>query len=88
MALGNNAVVVSGVTGVAGQTSSSDESPTSPYAIAAIAVDSGEILWTKALGAMPTAWAIAPDAAGRIVVALEDGRIRCFAAGGNKLLKR
>ena len=74
MALGKNAVVV------AGQVSSSGGSSTSPYAIAALAVEDGELIWTKSLRAMPTAWAIALDAAGRIVVALEDGRVCCFAA--------
>jgi outer membrane protein assembly factor BamB len=74
MALGNNAVVV------AGGISASDESSTSAYAIAALAVENGRMIWTKALGAMPTAWAIALDASGRIAVALEDGQVCCLAA--------
>ena len=40
----------------------------------------GQTLWRQPLGGEPVRWGIAVDAAGRIFVALRDGRIRCFAA--------
>ncbi len=73
MALGNNAVVV------AGRLPSSDSSDQSRYALEALVNEDGRTLWHQPLPSMPVSWTLALDNTGRIVVALQDGRILCFA---------
>jgi len=74
LALGNNAVVV------AGRLPSSPGGSPPRSALAALAVDDGHMLWSHPLPAMPNSWGLALDDAGRIVVALQDGRVLCFTA--------
>ncbi|MCX7428525.1 MAG: PQQ-binding-like beta-propeller repeat protein [Planctomycetia bacterium] len=66
MAIGDNAVVIAGTT------------PEGENMIAALAMDDGRWLWSQALPGMPIQGGLALDAAGRIVVGLEDGRYLCF----------
>ncbi len=73
MALGNNAVVV------AGRSTESFDPSQARYALAALSIDDGSVLWTETLPSMPDSWGLALDAAGRIVVALADGNVLCFA---------
>jgi outer membrane protein assembly factor BamB len=54
------------------------EGEESSWAIAARAQDGKAALWERPLPAEPQRWGIALDAAGRVVVALRDGRILCF----------
>ncbi len=74
LALGNNAVVV------AGQLPPVDNSTEPSYAVAALDVSNGQLLWSQSVPAMPLSSGLALDSAGRIVVALRDGRVLCFAA--------
>ncbi|NLX99997.1 MAG: PQQ-binding-like beta-propeller repeat protein [Rhodopirellula sp.] len=48
------------------------------YAMAAFANADGSALWTEPLPAMPVPFGLATDAAGRLLVATEDGGILCF----------
>ncbi|NUQ63878.1 MAG: PQQ-binding-like beta-propeller repeat protein [Pirellulales bacterium] len=48
------------------------------YAMAAFANSDGSLLWTEPLPAMPVSFGLATDAAGRLLVTTEDGRILCF----------
>jgi outer membrane protein assembly factor BamB len=73
MALGKNAVVVAGQL-------PQDEASKPQSAMVSLSVSDGRTLWTQPLPAMPASWGLALDSAGRIVVALEDGRVLCFAA--------
>ena len=72
MALGNNAVVVAGKL-------PSPEPSEPKYAIICLSVEDGNTLWRRPLPAMPVSWGLALDNTGRIAVALEDGRLVCFA---------
>jgi outer membrane protein assembly factor BamB len=45
----------------------------------ALDIDSGKPLWSQPLPGVPVPWGLAVDAAGRIIVSLEDGRVACFA---------
>jgi hypothetical protein len=38
----------------------------------------GKLMWKQPLPVGPVAWGLAVDRAGRIVVALLDGRVLCF----------
>jgi outer membrane protein assembly factor BamB len=73
VALGDGAVVA------AGQVAESDPSAKPSYAVAALATDDGRVLWSQPLPAVPRTWGIALDAAGRVVVAMQDGRVMCLA---------
>ncbi len=73
MALGENAVLV------AGRLPSPDSSNQSRYSLAALAIEDGRTLWSRSLPTMPGSWTLALDSASRIVVALQDGRVWCFA---------
>ncbi|MBC8872224.1 MAG: PQQ-binding-like beta-propeller repeat protein [Planctomycetes bacterium] len=73
MALGKNAVVV------AGRLPSSDPADLSRHALAALAVEDGRTIWSRSLPSMPGSWTLAVDSVGRIIVALRDGQVRCFA---------
>jgi outer membrane protein assembly factor BamB len=73
MALGKNAVVVAGQLPEQGASEPQ-------YAVVSLAVDNGRKLWQQPLPAEATSWGLALDSAGRIVVALEGGRLLCFAA--------
>jgi outer membrane protein assembly factor BamB len=73
MALGKNAVVV------AGRLPSSAPSRPSGYGLAALAIEDGHQRWSRSLPSMPASWALALDNASRIVVALRDGQVCCFA---------
>lgn len=73
-ALGNNAVVA------AGQLPESDGEAQAGHAVVALSLDDGHALWSRPLPSMPASWGLALDAAGRITVALRDGRVLCFAA--------
>jgi len=75
MALGNNAVVV------AGQLPPADNASKPSHAIAALDAGTGQLVWSQSVPAMPLSSGLALDSAGRIVVALRDGRFLCFAAG-------
>jgi len=74
VALGSNAAVV------AGRLASPDKSTDGGFAVAALALDDGHPMWSHSLPAMPSPWRLATDAAGRIVVAMEDGRVLCLKA--------
>jgi len=73
MALAKNAVVVAGRL-------PEGEASKPQYAMVSLSVSDGHTLWTQPLPAVPASWGLALDSAGRIVVALEDGRVLCFAA--------
>ena len=74
MALGTNAVVV------AGQRTAADGRAEPQFAVAALAVGDGALLWSHALPAQPAWWGLAVDKAGRVFVSLVDGRVLCFSA--------
>jgi len=48
--------------------------------LAAVALEDGKLLWKERLGGAPSGWGLAVDAAGRILLSLQDGRVLCFAA--------
>lgn len=48
-------------------------------ALCAVSLADGTTLWKQPLPTVPTAWGLAVDRAGRIVVTLLDGRVLCFA---------
>jgi len=73
MALGNNAVVVAG-------SLPSRQAADAEYGITCLSVEDGRALWKQPLPAMPVSWGMALDGGGRIVVALQDGSVLCFAA--------
>jgi len=73
MALGKNAVVV------AGQLPPAGNSPEPAHAVAVLNLTGGQLLWSQVVPAMPLSSGLALDSAGRIVVALRDGRVLCFA---------
>jgi hypothetical protein len=78
MALGDNAVVV------AGRLASSDSSDQSRYSLAAMGIENGRMLWRQPLPSIPASWAMALDGTSRIVVALQDGRVLCFAPSNHR----
>lgn len=73
IALGSNAVLVMGEN----QNPRKPDAP-STFGLAALKIESGEALWKVDLPARPIYWGLAIDRSGRIVVALEDGRILCL----------
>ena len=70
MALANNAVLVAGSV-------SADESDN---IVMALDINDGHVLWKHPLPSPPASWAMALDGAGRISIALRDGRVLCLAA--------
>ncbi len=73
MALGENAVLV------AGRLPSPDSSDQPRHGLAALAIEDGQVLWSRSLPSMPGSWTLALDSASRVVVALQDGQVWCFA---------
>jgi outer membrane protein assembly factor BamB len=71
MAMGGNAVLIAGEL-------TTDERE--KHALVALALDDGRPLWREPLPAMPVQSGIAIDAAGRIVVAIEDGETIVYGA--------
>ena len=67
LALADNAMVVAG------------QLPDDAYAVAALQLPDGRILWTHPLPAMPAPSGLALDAAGRVTMTLRDGRILSLA---------
>ena len=63
----------------AGRLPSPETSAEPKYAVAALAVDDGKLLWSHPLPAAPVPWGLALDHAGRVVVVLADGRVICYA---------
>ena len=51
-----------------------------PKKIAALSLTDGKVMWTHDLPAPPLRWGLAIDRDGRTVVALQNGRVVCFAA--------
>lgn len=49
--------------------------------VLALSASDGERLWSRSLPAPPTPWGLAVDAAGRVVLTLDDGRVLCFGRG-------
>ncbi|HUW55998.1 MAG TPA: PQQ-binding-like beta-propeller repeat protein [Planctomycetota bacterium] len=49
--------------------------------LAARRLKDGEVLWSRDVPAQVVVWGVAVDAAGRIFVSCEDGRVLCFAPG-------
>ena len=76
IALGTNAVVV------AGQQNTAAGQAEGTYAVAALDVGDGTVLWSHPLPAQPAWWGVALDKTGRIFVSLLDGRVLSFAADG------
>jgi outer membrane protein assembly factor BamB len=74
MALGTDAVVVTGTLPV-------PEGSPPQCAVAALALADGRTIWSHPLPGMPIDWGLALDAAGRVLVTLEDGPVLCFAPG-------
>lgn len=72
LALGRNAVVV------AGQLASVSDDSTAGYAVLALSIQDGQIIWSHVISAKPVNSAIALDAGGRIHVATEEGDIVCL----------
>jgi outer membrane protein assembly factor BamB len=72
VAVTKNAVLVTGL----------DREPKNPLksqaALCAVSLKDGQPLWKVSLPASPTAWGLAVDRSGRIVVTLLDGRVLCY----------
>lgn len=49
--------------------------------LVALSLTDGKLLWEHTLPAAPLRWGLAVDRSGRVIVALQDGRVLCFAAG-------
>ena len=71
-----NAVVVAGIDR---RVSHSEASPVESYAIAALELKTGKLLWKHSLPAGAVRWGIALDRNGRVLVGLRDGRVVCLA---------
>ncbi|MBN2022318.1 MAG: PQQ-binding-like beta-propeller repeat protein [Pirellulales bacterium] len=76
LALGENALVVAGTVSE------------SRYAVAALALDDGRVLWRHDLPDRPIQWGLALDAQGRVFVALDDGRYVALAGRNREDLPR
>ena len=57
---------------------SCQQDKTGKWALVARSVGLGKELWQLPLAAEPVRWGLAVDRAGRIVVALQNGRVLCF----------
>jgi outer membrane protein assembly factor BamB len=55
-------------------------SPTETYGIVAMGLENGAAIWRHPLTAAPTAWGIAVERSGRLVVTLRDGSAVCFGS--------
>jgi hypothetical protein len=71
--LGKNAVVF------AGQLKPEGGATEPRYALAGFATADGRMQWLEPLPAMPVPFGLATDAAGRLLVTTEDGRVLCYA---------
>jgi outer membrane protein assembly factor BamB len=71
LALGSNAVVV------AGELADGDQAAPA-YAVAALSLDDGGLIWSRPLPEQPAWWGLATDKTGRIFVSLLGGRVLCF----------
>ena len=49
--------------------------------VVALAAQDGARLWSQALPAAPVPWGVLVDAAGRVVITLQDGGVVCYAGG-------
>lgn len=67
IALASNAAVVAG------------QLPDDTYAVAALNLSDGHLLWTHTLPAMPASSGLALDAAGRVTLTLRDGHVLSYA---------
>jgi outer membrane protein assembly factor BamB len=74
VAITKNAVLVTGLDRDAKKTDKT------AAGLCAVSLEDGKLLWKQPLLAAPTAWCLALDRAGRIVVTLQDGRVLCFDA--------
>ena len=72
VAVTKNAVLVTGL-----DRDPKDWQKTNP-GLTALSLADGKPLWKQTLPANPTAWGVAVERAGRIVVTLVDGRVVCF----------
>ena len=72
MVLTKNAVLVTGLDRDAKKTDKT------AAGLCALSLEDGKLLWKQPLPAAPTAWSLALDRAGRILVTLQDGRVLCF----------
>jgi len=46
--------------------------------VTALALESGDELWSQKLPASPVPWGMAVDADGRVILSLVDGRVVCI----------
>ena len=46
--------------------------------LVALDIEDGGMLWSQPLPSAPVAWGLAVDRNGRVIVALEDGKVLCF----------
>jgi outer membrane protein assembly factor BamB len=73
--LAENAVVVAGADR---QFADPEATPDETYGITALDIKTGKPLWEDSLPAGPVAWGLAIDRQGRVLVALQDGRLLCL----------
>jgi outer membrane protein assembly factor BamB len=52
------------------------------YAVLALDLGTGKLLWRHELPAGPVGWGVAIDREGRVLVTLRDGRVLCFEQAG------
>jgi len=74
LALGTNAVAV------IGRRAGGTDGVEAGYAVAALSLDKGNVLWSEPLDAEPALWGIALDGAGRVIVTMSDGRVAGYSA--------
>ena len=79
VAVAKNAVLVAGTNR---RFATPEAEPEETYAITALDLKSRKSLWQHPLPAASVAWGIAVDRAGRVLVALQDGSLLCFASEG------
>jgi outer membrane protein assembly factor BamB len=57
-----------------------EAAPGETYGITALEITTGKVIWKHPLPGGPVRWGIAIDRAGRILIALRDGRVLCFGS--------
>ncbi|MHC4556904.1 MAG: outer membrane protein assembly factor BamB family protein [Planctomycetota bacterium] len=77
IAIAQNAVIVAGTDRHFAEPKAA---PDETYGIAALEIESGKPLWRHSLPAGAVRWGLAIDRQGRIIAALQDGRVLCYGS--------
>lgn len=77
VAVAQNAVLVAGTDR---NFAKPEAAPDETYGIAALDINTGKLLWRHRLPAAAVRWGLAIDRQGRILVALQDGRVLCYGS--------